>query len=203
MRYQISKKQENCGKRDILSLVHQLSQTLKVFEGIYTRKLEHTDGLTVETWMSAHGVERTITKSGKKKGYTPAAIRAGWHDCMQENGACKIFKGVNAKVMIDNPTEENPVSYLVYTKEQAESEHPQAIKRYMLCPIAEDRWSVETILKGLMQTNNFENENAKQIESDLAWEQLEHVYIIKEVKNEETGEITKKIVEVEKAKVVF
>ena len=66
--------------RGILDLTGRESQVLKQFEGIYSCKLPETEGLTVETWMEAHGVPRFVTPSGNKKGYTPALIAGGFND---------------------------------------------------------------------------------------------------------------------------
>lgn len=203
----MSRRQENKGKRGILDLMGQLSQVLKQFEGIYAAKLPETEGLTVEAWMSAHGVERFTTKAGKKKGYTPALVKAGWHDAMQTGDEMRVFGKVAAKVYIDDIGEENPISYNVYTKENAEKvarfEQADKICVYKQVAVAPNRWKGETLLKGLMQSRNFEKENNKSVESGLAWEQLEHVYIVRESKNEETKEVTRKVVEIQKTRVIF
>ena len=114
----ITVKQENKGKRGILDLTGQISQVLKQFEGIYTRKLPETDGLTVEDWMEAHGVPRFVTPKGVKKGYTPALINGGWREEMLEvNDSNKvmgnyIFKNVPAKYVMDEDDKEAASSSL-------------------------------------------------------------------------------------------
>lgn len=86
----LNAKQINAGTREILGKTSQLTQVLRQFETLYSEKLASCDGLTVEAWMSAMGVERfTVTKrDGKvqKKGYTPGTIRKGWNTAMQTEG---------------------------------------------------------------------------------------------------------------------
>lgn len=76
------------------------------------------------------------------------------------------------------------------------------ISRYMLTPIADNKWSVATILKGLKQKNNFEKENEKNVLSDLDWESLEHVYIVRFDKDT-NGNVVRKVIEIKKELVQF
>lgn len=209
----ISKKQENKGAKGILDLTSTIGQVLKQFIGIYNKSLPDCDGMTVEDWMDAHGVHRFVGNNGKKGNYTPAKLMEGWHDDMKvksDDGkvlhSC-VFRNVPAKVVVDDPNDPNGVAYRVFTKEEAEKLDGKPISRYMLAEIPDNKWSVNTILKGLKQTRNFDKENEKSVESDLAWEDIEHVYIVtyKKVKNANTGadEVLRKVVEVEKSKVTF
>ena len=207
----ISKKQENKGAKGILDMTQQLSQVLKQFEGLYTKAIPDCDGLTVEQWMSAHGVYRA-EKNGKKKGYTPRTIMEGWHDGMKKNEGknvqAAVFKNVIAKYqplpcdVEDMGLKDFETSFKVFTKEEAEKEDGKAISRYMLQPIASNKWSVNTVLKGLKQKNNFEKENEKSVLSDLEWESLEHVYIVR-LSKDEKGVITRNVIEVSKECVTF
>lgn len=191
--------------RGILDLTGQMSQVLRQFEGIYGRKLPETEGLTVEDWMEAHGVPRFVTKGGNKKGYTPALINGGWHDKMllvnDENKvmANYIYKNVAAKYIIDEEDKEK--AYRVFTKEEAEKVDGKGISIYAQVEVPKNRWSVATILKGLIQSRNYEKESKKAAESDEKWEKIEHVYIVKVEKVD--GKIVRKIIEVSKDRVVF
>lgn len=208
----ISKKQENKGARGILDLTSTLGQVLKQFTGIYGNQLPDCDGLTVEDWMDAHGVHRFVGKNGKKGGYTPSLLMNGWHTGMQtRNGdkvmESKVFKNVPAKVVISEPGDPDGKAYRVFTKEEAEKEDGKPISRYMLVNIPENKWSVATILRGLKQSVNFAKENEKATISELEWENLKHVYIVKyvKVKSAKTGKDTymRKVSEVQKSQVVF
>lgn len=209
----ISKKQENKGVRGILDLTSQIGQVLKQFSGIYDSELPECGGLTVEGWMEAHGVYRFVDKKGKKKGYTPTLLMDGWHFAMQTRNdegkvvTSSVFKNVPAKVVVDDPNAPEGKAYRVFTKEEAEKVDGKPISRYMLVEIPENKWSVSTILRGLKQTTNFAKEDEKAAVSEMQWEQLEHVYIVKYVKakNAETGEelTVRKVVEVQKSKVIF
>lgn len=209
----ISKKQENKGVRGILDLTSQIGQVLKQFEGIYNQTLPDCDGLTVEGWMEAHGVHRFIAKNGRKKGYTPTLLMEGWHFAMQTRDdkgkvvTSSVFKNVPAKVVVTDPNDPEGKAYRVFTKEEAEKEDGKPISRYMLVEIPENKWSVATILRGLKQSTNFAKENEKATTSEMTWEQLEHVYIVKYVKmkSAETGKemMVRKVVEVSKDRVQF
>lgn len=212
----ISKAQENKGASSILALTSQLGQVLKQFMGLYGVTLKdkenNTLGLTVEQWMSAHGVERFVNKNGKKGGYTPGLLLSAWNAGMKnvENGKTRafIFKNVPAKWQ---PCAEDveamglkdfETSFRVFTKEEAENIDGKPLSRYMLQEIDEYKWSVQNILKGLRQGKNFQKENDKQVESDLAWESVEHVYIVRYIKQED-GTVLRKIQEVNKEHVTF
>lgn len=216
----ITKKQENKGARGILDLTSQISQVLKQFEGLYTQKLPDCDGLTVEGWMSAHGVERFVkvtkckdgTEKTTKKNYTPALLMKGWHEGMKREGV----KGAQAYVYKNVPAKYQPnaedvdrwglkdfeTSFRVFTKSEAEKIDGKPISRYMLVAVPENKWSVATILKGLKQGNNFEAENEKSLESDLDWEALEHVYIVRYDKDGE-GNVVRRVIEINKDYVQF
>lgn len=207
----ISKAQENKGARGILDMTSQLSQVLKQFEGLYANKLPDCNGLTVEQWMSAHGVHR-FEKSGKKKGYTPSLLMAGWHENMQQ----KDDKGIRAFVYRNVPAKYQPctedverlglkdfeTSFRVFTKEEAEKVDGKPIKRYMLTPILDNKWSVATILKGLRQKNSFEKENERSMMSELEWTNIEHVYIVR-LEKDKDGKMVRRIIEVGKDAVTF
>lgn len=207
----ISKAQENKGARGILDMTSQLSQVLKQFEGLYTNKLPDCNGLTVEQWMSAHGVHR-FEKNGKKKGYTPSLLMDGWHEGMKNAEA----KGVRASVYKNVPAKYQPcaedierwglkdfeTSFRVFTKEEAEKVDGKPIRRYMLTPVADNKWSVATILKGLRQKNNFEKENERNMMSELEWANIENVYIVRIEKGKD-GNIVRRIIEVKKEAVTF
>lgn len=208
----ISKKQENKGAKGILDLTSTMGQVLKQFMGIYNKVLPDCDGLTVEEWMDAHGVHRFVGKGGKKGNYTPALLMEGWHEGMKvknDDGktmqSC-VFRNVPAKIVMDDPNDPNGVAFRVFTWEEANKVDGKPISRYMLSEVPNNKWSVNTIIRGLKQTRNFVKENEKSVISDLNWEEIEHVYIVKKVpvKNEkgETVEL-RKVVEVSKSNVVF
>jgi len=198
----ITVKQENKGKRGILDLTGQLSQVLKQFEGIYTRKLPETDGLTVEDWMEAHGVPRFVTPKGVKKGYTPALINGGWREEMLAvNDSNKvmgnyIFKNVPAKYVMDEDDKET--AYRVYaSEEEALKADGKPISVYRLALIDPHKWSVNTILTGLIQSRKYTKLAEKSKEAEDKWAAIEHCYIVKTEGSE------RKVIEVSKDRVEF
>lgn len=199
----ITVKQENRGKRGILDLTGQLSQVLRQFEGIYCRKLPETDNLTVEDWMEAHGVPRFVTPKGVKKGYTPSLINRGWREEMlmkSEEGkvmANCVYKNVPAKYIIDEEDGKQRAYRVYASEEEALSADGKALSVYKLVQIIPNRWSVNVILNGLIQGRNWEKHAEKASASELAWEDVEKVFIVM-VKGKE-----RKAVEVSKDRVQF
>jgi hypothetical protein len=179
----ISRKQENKGMKAILDLTGQLSQVLKQFDGIYSCKLEETDGLTVESYMTELGVPRFVTKSGVKKGYTPGLINAAWNDDMllkssegKVMGNC-IYKNVAAKYMREENGGEK--AYRVFASEEAAlSAEGKAITRYQLVQVGTTKWNVRIILKGLLQSKHHDKESEKAEESEKSWAAIEECWIV-------------------------
>ena len=167
----------------ILDLTGQLSQVLKQFDGIYSCKLEETDGLTVESYMTELGVPRFVTKSGVKKGYTPGLINAAWNDNMllkssegKVMGNC-IYKNVAAKYMREENGGEK--AYRVFASEEAAlSAEGKAITRYQLVQVGTTKWNVRTILKGLLQSKHHDKESEKAEESEKSWAAIEECWIV-------------------------
>lgn len=212
----ITKKQESKGAKDILNLTGKLSQVLKQFDGIYSQKLPNTDGLTVESWMSAHGVERfvSVSKTGAqtKKGYTPGCIRQGWDASMKKvdsegNATMYIYKAVTAKY---RPVQEECMRlglkedawFRVFSEEEALKDDGAPIKRYELVSVGDSKWSVSKVLKGLTQSRNIKSETKKHEKALEAWDKIDRVYIIVESKNED-GTISRRPIEICKNHVEF
>ena len=188
--------------RAILDLTGQLSQVLKQFEGIYSAKLPETDGLTVESYMGELGVPRFVTPRGVKKGYTPGLINAAWNDDMllkssedRVMGNC-IYRNVAAKYMIEENGGEK--AYRVFTSEaQALSPEGKAVSKYQLVQVPTTKWSVRTILKGLLQSKHHDKEAEKAKESEEKWAAIEECWIVV------TDGKERKAVKVSKDRVLF
>lgn len=198
----LNAKQVNAGSREIINATSQLTQVLRTFETLYTQKLSSCEGMTVEAWMSAMGVERftTTNKKGKvtKKGYTPGTIRKGWNDSMQtEEGKMCVFKNVPAKYK-----DEEGTVYRVFTPEEAAKIDGKCVSRFMLSKIADDKWTVAIILRGLKQGRDFKKYNDRSVKSKMAWEKMENLCIIRVVEDE-NGKQSREIVEIEKDEVYF
>lgn len=198
----LNAKQVNAGSREIINATSQLTQVLRTFESLYTQKLSSCEGMTVEAWMSAMGVERftTTNKSGKvtKKGYTPGTIRKGWNTSMQtEAGKMCMFKNVPAKYK-----DEDGTVYRVFTPEEAAKIDGKCVTRFMLSEIADDKWTVAIILRGLKQGRDYKKYNDRSVESELNWEELDELCIIRVVEDE-NGQEVREIVNVNKDEVYF
>lgn len=185
----LNAKQINGGSREIISKTSQLTQVLRTFETLYTQKLPSCDGMTVEGFMSAMGVERftTTNKAGKvtKKGYTPGTIRKGWNNSMltEESKMC-VFKNVPAKYK-----DEEGTVYCVFTPEEAVKIDGKCVSRFMLSEIADDKWTVAIILRGLKQGRDFKKYNDRSVKSKLAWEEMDGLCIIRIVEDENGKEV--------------
>lgn len=195
-------KQVNAGSREIINATSQLTQVLRTFESLYTQKLSSCEGMTVEAWMSAMGVERftTTNKLGKvtKKGYTPGTIRKGWNTSMQtEAGKMCVFKNMPAKYK-----DEDGTVYRVFTPKEAAKIDGKCVTRFMLSEIADDKWTVAIILRGLKQGRDYKKYNDRSVESELNWEELDELCIIRVVEDE-NGQEVREIVNVNKDEVYF
>lgn len=198
----LNAKQVNAGSREIINATSQLTQVLRTFETLYTQKLPSCDGMTVEGFMSAMGVERftTTNKKGQvtKKGYTPGTIRKGWNDSMQtEEGKMCVFKNMPAKYK-----DEDGTVYRVFTPEEAAKIDGKCVTRFMLSEIADDKWTVAIILRGLKQGRDYKKYNDRSVESELNWEELDELCIIRVVEDE-NGQEVREIVNVNKDEVYF
>lgn len=198
----LNAKQVNAGSREIINATSQLTQVLRTFVSLYTQKLSSCEGMTVEAWMSAMGVERftTTNKLGKvtKKGYTPGTIRKGWNTSMQtEAGKMCVFKNMPAKYK-----DEDGTVYRVFTPEEAAKIDGKCVTRFMLSEIADDKWTVAIILRGLKQGRDYKKYNDRSVESELNWEELDELCIIRVVEDE-NGQEVREIVNVNKDEVYF
>lgn len=182
-------------EKAIVEMTSSLGQVLKQFEGIYSAKLPETDGMTVEDFMLWRGVERKVTASGVKKGYTPAAIFGAWDSRLKRSDKAAIFTYHSAYCEIDPNTcdefgidhENGECAILpVYTLEnvQRESRNRRPIRRYLLREVKDNRWSVATILKGLRQSAEAEKEITRNNKLESEWENYDKVYIIFTSKND-------------------
>ncbi len=198
----LNAKQVNAGSREIINATSQLTQVLRTFVSLYTQKLSSCEGMTVEAWMSAMGVERftTTNKLGKvtKRGYTPGTIRKGWNTSMQtEAGKMCVFKNMPAKYK-----DEDGTVYRVFTPEEAAKIDGKCVTRFMLSEIADDKWTVAIILRGLKQGRDYKKYNDRSVESELNWEELDELCIIRVVEDE-NGQEVREIVNVNKDEVYF
>lgn len=198
----LNAKQVNAGSREIINATSQLTQVLRTFASLYTQKLSSCEGMTVEAWMNAMGVERftTTNKLGKvtKKDYTPGTIRKGWNTSMQtEAGKMCVFKNMPAKYK-----DEDGTVYRVFTPEEAAKIDGKCVTRFMLSEIADDKWTVAIILRGLKQGRDYKKYNDRSVESELNWEELDELCIIRVVEDE-NGQEVREIVNVNKDEVYF
>ncbi len=192
----LSTSQVNNGVKAIISKTSQLTQVLRAFADLYDKELPNTEGLTVEAWMSAMGVERFVTAKGQKKGYTPGTIKAGWHNTMLTKvGNMCTFKNVRAKVKVGKEV------FPVYTREEAEKLDGKPVSQYMLAEIADDKWTVAIVLKGIKQSRDFTTHNDRAVESALDYEALTDLCIVRIA--EKDGKQVREIVAVDKNEVYF
>lgn len=197
------------GARNIEEMTGVLSQTVKLYEGLYSKKCKDTSGLTVEQWMEQCGVSRFVTKSGTKKGYTPGLILGAWHPMMRRKKAdgtiqARVYKRVPAKYVNEDSNE----IFDVFTREEAEKRVAQGgnnggrIVRTMLVDVPDTRWSIRVINQGLTQKFDHKKWEEREVESGLAWEAVEECFIIVE-KQGENGETVRTMQEISKEEVKF
>ena len=192
----LSTSQVNNGAKAIISKTSQLTQVLRAFADKYDEELPGTEGLTTEAWMSAMGVERFVGKNGRKKGYTPGTIKAGWEPAMltAEGNMC-TFKNVAAKVKVGNKVE------WVYTREEAAKLDGKRVSRYMLVEVADDKWSIHIVMQGIKQSRDFAKHNDRAVESALEFAGLDDLCMVRIA--EKDGKQVREIVAVNKDEVYF
>ena len=207
---ELTKKQERSGWNSIESACGRLSQVIKSMQGLERMKLEDCN-MTLEEFLASFGVVRPISEKGKKCAYNAASIMAGWHEGLKEaapdgkSTLSYVFKNVPAKVAQGEIGDPDARYYRVFTKEEAEKLDGKPISVYMKQAVPTDKWSIRTIRKGLCQSKHFADENNKAVESQLAWQNLEHVYIVRydEVTEDGKKTLVRKVVEVQKSQVTF
>lgn len=198
---ELTAKQVTNGVKGVLALTSQLSQVLRTFADQYDKILPDTEGLTVEAWMSAMGVER-LTKTnavGKvtKKGYTPGTIRKGWNPEMLIEEKMATFRNVVAKY-----TDADGKEYRVYTPEEAKKLDGKPVTRMELCEIADDKWTVALILRGLKQGRKLEEYQTRVATTASAFAKLKKFCIVK-ITTDTKGVQKREIIDVKKSDVTF
>lgn len=183
-KFEMTKKQQNTARKGIKYMTGTMGQTLKVLGGLYDREIEGTKGMTVADYFAQLGVERFVTKTGAKKGFTPALILAAWADELKSVNADKstvayIYKRVNVLYEYMNPNDPDGRAYKVYaTKEDAIENKP--LKLYKRVPVDAHRWNIDLIMKGLEQSRNIDVESAKAATDLMTAQNLKTVWIMTE-----------------------
>jgi hypothetical protein len=107
-----------------------------------------------------------------------------------------IFKNVPAKYVMDEDDKET--AYRVYaSEEEALKADGKPISVYRLALIDPHKWSVNTILTGLIQSRKYTKLAEKSKEAEDKWAAIEHCYIVKTEGSE------RKVIEVSKDRVEF
>lgn len=193
---QLTNSQVNNGVKAIINTTSQLTQILRTFAEKYGEVLLNTEGLTLEEWMSAMGVERFVDKNGRKKGYTPGTIKAGWEPAMlTAEGKMCTFKNVRAKVKVGKEV------FSVYTRTEAEKLDGAPVSRYMLTEIADDKWTVAIVLRGIKQSRNYTAHNDRAVVSESEFANLDDLCYVRIV--QQGDKQVREIVAVNKNEVYF
>lgn len=98
--------------------------------------------------------------------------------------------------------DEDGTVYRVFTPEEAAKIDGKCVTRFMLSEIADDKWTVAIILRGLKQGRDYKKYNDRSVESELSWEELDELCIIRVVEDE-NGQEVREIVNVNKDEVYF
>lgn len=188
------------GAIEITKKCSALTQVLKQFEGMYNTPMESCPGMTVEEWMSSMGVERFVTKGGKKKGYTPGTLRGGWHkDMLSKDGNLCLFRMRKAKYK-----EGKGAPMDVYTLKEAQKLGGKPIARYMLCEMGSDAlWTTRMVMRGLEQSHNYEKEFETHLELECEYEEALGGELCVVILEEENGKLVRHIQKIDSKKVYF
>lgn len=107
----------------------------------------------------------------------------------------QTFKNVRAKVKIGKEV------FPVYTREEAAKLDGKPVSQYMLAEIADDKWTVAIVLKGIKQSRDYTTHNDRVVESALEYAGLDNLCIVRIV--EQDGKQVRQIVAVDKNEVYF
>lgn len=211
-----SKAKEVAGAKEIRSKASTLPQVLKQLTGLGKERLAKCDNITVDQWFEAHGVDR-VTEKGNKRPYTVGDVRKAWPETMlierRDEKTLKTIKALGyfkTTYLTYTPQKGQPgyghqKTYKVYTRESALSENPQPMFKYAVTEPKADKWSVDLLLRSLIQTNNIEDELAMQQKCELNYVEADELCIFVE-RVEGTGEeakVVRDIVTIDKKNVKF
>lgn len=190
------------GAQSILAKTGTITQVLKQLKGTYSEKLwkskdvpKNCENMTVGEYFAAMGVQRFVSDKGKVGDITPGTLAAGWNAGLKNDDAMCVFRNVKG-VYVDKAGKKHNV----YTAEEGARVDGKAISQYTLVSVAPTKWSINVILRGLMQGYTYEKEEKKMLDSQLDFANMEKVYIRKE---DADGHETLELIEVSKDDVKF
>lgn len=193
--------QRNAGWNAVCKETHTLNQTLKLFGGITSKKLPELEGLTIGQFLTQNGI---AVNKGK---VTVGAIKNAWNPGMIVDNQLAVFR--NMPVLWtpkegDGLWEKKTRAFRVCTKEQAENYIKTGeytpLTVYTLLPVDDYRWSVEVIARAMKQGQDYETHNKKSVDSQLAYDEIDKLYIVYDIEIEK-GRFERKMRQVSKADV--
>ena len=170
--------------RAIAEKAKNLSQVIKQFSGIMGETVtievrQRTYTYTISEFMKAHGVELN-----RGKLTVPAIIKA-W-SIKDEEGKLAVVKNIPAMTMTNEQTPDEKRIYQWATTEEGGKWTPVTVKGKVA--VADGKWSVDTVLRGLIQSKyaeKFDKQIAKSLE---AWSEVEKVYYFESRQNKDGEE---------------
>lgn len=183
--------------RDLLKAAHALPQALQALNGLMCLPLNYD------------GVEMTagelINKCGFEAGKKNLGIKAllqGWR-YKAENGRLQIWRNVGGRISQEGEDTESKKhnAYRVYTYVAGKNGGFKPVNKWERVTVDDNRWTVEMIICGIVQTAFPEKMQKKHAEAEKKWAKVDNVYRFEKSHNK-NGE-TNKAIEVRKESVVF
>ena len=215
----IERKNEQRATQEVIKDSCTLAAQLKALWHNHSKGLVYTDSKGVQTnlnvtkegHISYMGMQPHYVGKGDKKknvGYTPAEFNAAVAEELlvrNDEGKVKatyVYRDRVVNVELLEEGEEGKRNYSLYTKEEAEKKAKgesgaKSIKLYRKVMIDDYGWGDKLIMDVLTQSKYISEEITKAEKSLENWENIEHVYIVKNVNGLNV------VVEVEKPSLEF
>lgn len=159
--------------REVANVAKSLNQVVKQFSGIMSERVTVDMRGTSRTYTIGEILAQSgvVLERGK---VTLSGIKNAW-GMYDEEGKMALVRNIPAKTMVNEEYPEQKRVYQYVASEEGGEWKPISIKRKVA--VADGKWTIDIVLRGLLQAK-FATKFEKQIEdSKAAWESLEKVYV--------------------------
>ena len=192
----------NKALRDAIQACHGLAQAIKVMDGLMSLPLTYDDE---DTTLGA-----LLKKCGFMVGSQNMSVKAllnGWR-FKSEAGRCQIWRNVPGTIPAENINEQSETkgtnkkhdNARVYTWSEKQQKW-NAVSMFKLVDVDDNKWSVEMILRGVVQSAFPERMKKTALKSVEKWDKTEEVFRFQH--RMDKGGMTNKAIKAKKQDVQF
>ena len=167
----------NKALRDAIKASHNFAQAIKALDGLMGLPLVYDEENTT--------LGELLTRCGFKVGSKNMSVKAllnGWR-FKSDVGRCQIWRNVPGTIATENIVEQQNTkadskkhnTARVYAWSE-KAEKWTAVSKFALMDVADDKWSVEMILRGAVQSAFPEKMHKMHNKSEKKWNELEEVF---------------------------